>query len=232
MKIVQPSVTTEFITPNAALLIERAGRTCYRSEGKAKPGSAAPFVKRLIDSKHESVLEHAYASFRVVSNVAIQREARTHRISTQSCESTRYCNYSNDAFGNEIKVIQPYCKTEKGLNRWHQSVLEAEQAYFDMLSYGEPPEVARDVLQFCLACEYVWTANFRSWLHIIELRTAPSAHPQMRQIATMIQDILKAECPEVFAPEAAVINITSKPDDSISTLEKPFTGILSGREHE
>lgn len=66
MKIVPQSVTLEFITPNSAQLIERCGRTCYKSEDKITEASAEKFVKMLLERGHESVIEHAHASFRVV----------------------------------------------------------------------------------------------------------------------------------------------------------------------
>jgi thymidylate synthase ThyX len=66
MKIVSQSVTLEFITPNAAQLIERAGRTCYKSEGQITENTAEKFVKMIIARGHDSVLEHAYAIFRIV----------------------------------------------------------------------------------------------------------------------------------------------------------------------
>lgn len=39
-------------------MIELAGRTCYRSEDKITPDSAAAFVDRMIKSGHGAMLEH------------------------------------------------------------------------------------------------------------------------------------------------------------------------------
>lgn len=39
-------------------MIEIAGRTCYRSENKITPDSAAAFVDRMIKSQHYAMLEH------------------------------------------------------------------------------------------------------------------------------------------------------------------------------
>jgi thymidylate synthase (FAD) len=44
-------------------IIEKAGRTCYRSEHKIHDDSALKFVKNIIKSKHYSVLEHGILCF-------------------------------------------------------------------------------------------------------------------------------------------------------------------------
>lgn len=58
LNLVEPSV--ELISELPMLQrIERAGRICYRSEGRIKEGSAEKFTKMIIDRKHLSVLGHA-----------------------------------------------------------------------------------------------------------------------------------------------------------------------------
>jgi thymidylate synthase (FAD) len=79
-----------------------------------------------------------------------------------------------------------------------EGVLHAESAYTRMLKEGMSPQIARSVLPTCLKTELRMTCNFREWLHFIKLRTAKSAHPQIRQIALWIESILQYNCPEVF----------------------------------
>lgn len=90
MKIVNHEVSLEWITPAAKFVIERAGRTCYKSEDKAgiNPGA---FIQRIIASGHHSVLEHASASFRIITDRGVTHEIVRHRIASYSQESTRYC---------------------------------------------------------------------------------------------------------------------------------------------
>jgi len=66
MQIIEPSVELLAITPNAEELIERAGRTCYKSEDRATPDSAARFIRMLLSRGHLSVLEHATATLKFV----------------------------------------------------------------------------------------------------------------------------------------------------------------------
>ena len=199
MRIVNQSVTLEAITPDAAQLIERAGRTCYKSEDKITEDSAAKFVKMVLERGHESVIEHAYASFRVVCDRGVSHEFVRHRIFSYSQESTRYCNYSKNKFGGEVTFIKvPLTKPEASEEVWREANEASERYYFRLLELGEPPEIARSVLMTDLKTELVGTANFREWRHFLRLRTSPKAHPQMREVAQAIGVILLRECPPVF----------------------------------
>ena len=53
------------ITPDAEKLIEQAGRTCYQSHDHTGIGSERNFIEKIIKNGHHSVLEHAYATFRI-----------------------------------------------------------------------------------------------------------------------------------------------------------------------
>lgn len=90
MKIIEPSATLLWITPDAEKLIERAGRVCYKSECKITDDTAGPFIRRIIESHHESVIEHAVASFMFVCDRGVSHELVRHRIASFSQESTRY----------------------------------------------------------------------------------------------------------------------------------------------
>jgi thymidylate synthase (FAD) len=74
----------------------------------------------------------------------------------------------------------------------------AEIGYKNLRDNGCPPEQARAVLPNSLATTIVITANLREWRHILTLRTNKKAHPQMRQVANLILDILKAKLPIIF----------------------------------
>ena len=183
--------------------LEQAGRTCYRSEGRMTEESAFAFVKMIIDSGHETVLEHEKVSVRVVCDRGISHEIVRHRIASYSQESTRYCNYSKDKFGNEISVIEPcfwmgnsdsVCKYEV----WKQAMEYAELAYFKLIQAGASPQEARTVLPNSLRTEIVMTMNLREWRHFFKLRTATAAHPQMREIACPLLDEFKRLIPVVF----------------------------------
>lgn len=198
MKIVEQAVVLEWITPDAERVIEMAGRTCYKSEAAVTPESSAAFVRKLIASGHESVIEHAVASLRFVCDRGVTHELVRHRLVSYSQESTRFCNYSRDCFGGEISVIKPPYLGEADEKDWHIAVTSAEMSYLRMIERGVKPQIARSVLPTCLKTEIVSTGNLREWRHILKLRTAPAAHPQMREIMVSAAVILKAHCPNVF----------------------------------
>ena len=198
MKIIQPSVSLQWITPNALQIIESAGRVCYKSENNITKSSAAGFIKSILSRGHESVIEHASASFRIITDRGITHEIVRHRIASFSQESTRYCNYSQDKFENEISVIEPPELSEATKASWEYACKTAEIEYFKMIEAGVRPQIARSILPTCLKAELIMTCNFREWRHFLKLRLAKGAHPQVIQIAQMIQDSLSKEYPVIF----------------------------------
>lgn len=202
MKIISPSV--EILTPldGAAVLrhIEQCGRVCYKSEGKTTESSAPAFVANIIKRGHEAVLEHFDITVKFICDRGVSHEIVRHRLASYCQESTRYCNYSKDGFGGEITVIQPcYLATcGAGYQMWKEACEAAETAYFNMLNSGCSPQEARAVLPNSLKTEVVMTANLREWRHFFKLRTAPAAHPQMREVANMLLKQMREMVPVVF----------------------------------
>ena len=199
MKIVEQSATLETVTPNAEKLIERAGRTCYKSEDKITDESAATFIAMILKRGHESVLEHASASFRIVCDRGVSHEIVRHRIASYSQESSRFCDYSKDKHGSGIAVIEPPGLDNAMFTSWKSACRKSESVYLELLKNGSTPQIARSVLPTCLKTEIVMTANFREWRHFIQLRTSPAAHPQIREIAEMIRVELNRLAPTCFA---------------------------------
>lgn len=198
MKIVEPSVELLAISAGPAQLIELAGRTCYRSEDKITDDSAAAFVAMIAKRGHESVIEHASATFRIVTDRGITHEIVRHRLASYSQESTRYCNYGKDKHGNEISVVLPSGLTHDQQQAWRQACEGAEHSYFALLGLGAKPQQARSVLPTCLKTEIVMTANFREWCHFLTLRMAAAAHPDIRPIALAVWYALVEHCEPVF----------------------------------
>lgn len=183
----------------AAMLkhIELCGRVCYKSEDKITEDSAERFVRQIIKSGHESVLEHASITVRFVCDRGVSHEIVRHRIASYSQESTRYCNYDKDKFGGEISVVEPVDVGESMLD-WKASCHGAEAAYKRMIRDHVSPQIARAVLPTCLKTELIMTANLREWRHFIRLRTAEGAHPQIRALAAELRDKLRSIVPVVF----------------------------------
>jgi thymidylate synthase (FAD) len=191
-------VNLVWATPDAEKMIERIGRVCYKSEDRITESSAGGFVRMLIQRGHEAMIEHASASFHIVCDRGVSHEIVRHRIASYAQESTRYCNYSKDKFGSEITVIEPPGLDDHGREAWKLSMSIVEKSYSVLIELGQKPEIARSVLPMCLKTEIVMTANLREWRHFLKLRTAPTAHPQMREVAGMIRERLVQIAPNVF----------------------------------
>ena len=104
MKIIKANAEILTHTLNLEHVIELAGRTCYKSEDKITPESADAFIEKIKNFKHESVLEHGSITVRFTVDRGVSHELVRHRLASFSQESTRYCNYGKDKFGNEITV--------------------------------------------------------------------------------------------------------------------------------
>ncbi|HZK42995.1 MAG TPA: FAD-dependent thymidylate synthase [Syntrophomonadaceae bacterium] len=164
--------------------LERYARICYKSEDKMTEEPNDKFLKSIISRGHESVIEHEKITVMFILDRGITHELVRHRIGSYSQESTRYCNYSQDKFGHEITVIEPYyLKGHVAYDDWYQACKVAEKTYFTMLEKGCSPQEARAILPTCLKTEIAVTFNMREWRHFFELRCSPAAHPQMREVA-------------------------------------------------
>jgi len=202
LKIVNASARIIAFTPNLEQTIELAGRVCYKSEDRITDDSAAAFIKRLRDSKHESVLEHGSISVKVICDRGVSHELVRHRIASFSQESTRYCNYSKDQFGKEITVIDPRpafpSMDEKQFTLWCDAMQNADEYYAEAIQFGMPPQMARSVLPNSLKTEIVITANPREWLHIFKMRCDKAAHPQAREVMVPLQQEFAQRWPAIF----------------------------------
>lgn len=202
MKVVFKKVNVQLIniTIGAEPHIENCGRIAYRSDldGKKDTGN---FIKMLIKNGHESVLEHASASFVVDCDRAIANEIVRHRIASYTQESTRYCNYTKKKFSNTIAFIEPCFEDALAISEYKQSCKNSAQSYEEMIKKGIKPEIARQTLSMGLMTKIVMTANMRTWRNFIKLRLGISGnpHPQIRQVTGLILSKLYENCPNIFA---------------------------------
>lgn len=258
--------------------IERAGRICYKSEGKITEDSAKSFVDRMIKSGHGAMLEHGTVYLKVfnvienselidkyksnkysvvkegtevynchgdilygsckcittnyrvlvengwlddlkyickptefhekritvhfVCDRGVSHEFVRHRVMSFAQESTRYCNYSKDKFGNELTFIQPCWLDDERLKLYGPyhtvirdkslesifiaSLNNAEKDYIDLIDLGWKPQEARAVLPNSLKTELVVTGFVSDWNHFFDLRargTTGAPHPQAKELA-------------------------------------------------
>ena len=202
MKEIRPSFEIMDDIDGAKILqkLERCGRVCYKSEDKITEGSAEKFIGMILKSGHESVLEHEKLTVKFICDRGVTHEIVRHRIASYSQESTRYCNYSKDKFGNELTFIRPcfWADDSEEYAVWKQAMEEIVKTYVKLISLGAKPEEARSILPNSLKTEIVCTMNLREWRHFFRLRTAERAHPQIREISVALLDELKKRIPVIF----------------------------------
>lgn len=148
-----------------------------------------------------------------VCDRGVSHEYVRHRVFSFAQESTRYCNYSKDKFGNELTYICPcwldydrvqelteianrdnkevyrmghdesLSMEERGLCSFVYDMSNHEHGYLFQISVGWKPQEARAVLPNALKTELVMTGFVSDWEHFFKLRDAGSAHPQARELA-------------------------------------------------
>lgn len=223
MKIIEQSYEILSLPENLLQMLEKAGRTCYKSEDKITKDSSEKFVEMLINRGHHAMIEFGDIIVKFVTNRGVTHEIVRHRLSSFAQESTRYVKYDG-----EMEFIRPVWFTKKILGNWpykdvHEiiSAMEkhdrafqtkefyptdiwlrgmshAEWNYKKMIESGQRPEQAREVLPNSLKTEIVWKANIREWRHIFSLRCSKAAHPQMSALMIPLRDELQTLLPVVF----------------------------------
>ena len=200
MRIVKPYVIVEkFDGVQVMKRIERACRTCYRSEGKITEDSYKNLIKNCINRGHESVLEHEKVTVRIYNDIGSYKDLTRHRFASFSVESTRYCSYDKDKYGNEISFMDPvYIEDEKVYEVWKKTMQDIENSYLEMKKLGATTDMCRNILPHSTAAEYTMTANIREWKHIFELRANNHVHPAIRQVMIPLLKYFKEQMPDIF----------------------------------
>ena len=132
----------------------------------------------------EERMIHEDISVLFTSDLLIQRELVRHREASFAGESTRYCNYSLDKFGNEITFIEPCWEIQE--DEFITCLENTEKAYNSLISSGWTPQQARAILPNSLMTELVMTGFVEVWDHFFDLRargTTGAPHPQAKELA-------------------------------------------------
>jgi thymidylate synthase (FAD) len=150
-----------------------------------------------------------------VCDRGVSHEFVRHRVMSFAQESTRYCNYSKDKFGNELTFIKPcwldipighyaywdgdWCDIDKmkiqlpegehkDIDAFLWTLNNAETHYTLLINSGWKPQEARAVLPNSLKTELVVTGFTSDWEHFFELRCDSAAHPQARELAIPLRE--------------------------------------------
>lgn len=142
-----------------------------------------------------------------VCDRGVSHEFVRHRVMSFAQESTRYCNYSKDKFGNELTFIQPCWLDDERLKLYgpyHTIIRDkspesifianlnnAERDYLDLISLGWKSQEARAILPNSLKTELVVTGFTSDWNHFFDLRargTTGAPHPQAKELAEPLME--------------------------------------------
>lgn len=145
-------------------------------------------VEDLFTLKDEERDVHQKVSIKLITDRGVTHQLVRHRLASFSQESTRYCNYAKDKFNNEIVVIRPEGITEEQYDIWAKAMEECEKAYFNMISNGALPQLARGVLPTSLKTEIVITASIQEWKVIFDLRCSSHAQPDTRVLMEKVKE--------------------------------------------
>ena len=148
------------------------------------------------------------------TQIATTREFNRHRANSMAEQSTRYCNYSKDKFGNEISINIPEWvralsveepaqidflelakKVTEGqaddYENWLFANLAAERSYMNLIALGRKPQEARAILPLDTNTELIHTAFVSDWKHFFDLRaqgTTGAPHPDAKVLALPLYD--------------------------------------------
>lgn len=139
-----------------------------------------PNVKEYFTEEDNEYYPKRYTVHMILDR-GVMDEFRTHVGLSHLAESTRYCNYSKDKFGNELTFIQP-CWDIRGTN-YIDFLQHAEWGYFRMLKNGWTPQQARSILPLGIKSELISCGFEDAWENFFKRRDAPDAHPMAQEIA-------------------------------------------------
>src|SRR5262245_11091405 len=195
----------------AEVLTETAGRTCYMSFAKPRPGGNATYLNHIIEVGHGSVLEHAVWNFLITGvSRTLTHELIRHRAGMGYSQlSQRYVDES------VAEYVEPDCIAENPElhTLWLEAIAHSHQAYVKLTEklldvfQGEPDrtlrrklarQAARSVLPNATETKIFVTANARALRHFIEMRASRHAETEIRKLAVQVLRQMQKEAPNLF----------------------------------
>ncbi|MCS6863714.1 MAG: FAD-dependent thymidylate synthase [Gemmataceae bacterium] len=208
-------------TVAAEVLCETAGRVCYMSFARPRPGGNAAYLEHIKDVGHGSVLEHAVYNLLITGvSRSLTHEFVRHRAGMSYSQlSQRYVDESVAEYV-EPDIIAADAELHQA---WLEAIQHAHAAYVrlaEMLStkLNDPTfatrwlsesadrttrrkaarQAARSVLPNACETKIFVTANARALRHFLELRGSAQAEPEIRKLACAVLDILQKDSPNLF----------------------------------
>lgn len=156
--------------------------------------------------------EYFFKSFIVDTSIGCTREMNRHHNDFYICEqSTRFCDFSKDKFGNEVAFNKPYwydTKSDVYKHWWEDAMKNAEMLYMTAIKnipddlkncsdnefgMGFLTDEARGILPLDTHTRAIYTATIEEWQHIIDLRlkgTTGKPHGDIKIITEKINNLI------------------------------------------
>lgn len=173
-------------------LLEHAGRVCYRSASRGDP---AKFLQARVREGHESLIEHASATFEVSGiSRACSHQLVRHRLASYSQESQRYVPMDDPEW-----ALPPAIQENPAARAiWERFAVEVKETYRALRELGVRKEDARFALPNAAATRIIVTMNFRELLHFFRIRISPPAQWEIRAVAARMLELVYPQAPAVF----------------------------------
>ena len=178
----------------------------YTQDCEARDTIPNAAVKRIHYEDLKDVFDretHIRQTVKFIIDRGVSHEFVRHRLFSFAQESTRYCNYQRDKFGNEITFIEPcyLMPDSEAYLEWKKACYVAEKQYFRLIAEGLMAQEARAVLPTSTKTELVVTGTLREWKHFFNLRalgTTGAPHPQAKEVALPLLEWFRGLHPDVF----------------------------------
>ncbi len=186
-------------------LLEHAGRVCYRSESRGDP---AKFLRARLREGHESLIEHASATFEISGiSRACSHQLVRHRLASYSQESQRYVDASEPA----LVVPAAIAEDPRARAAWEGSIENVKTTYQELRELGVLKEDARFVLPNAAETRIIVTMNFRELRYFFQLRITTEAQWEIRRMAARMLTLVAPHAPAVFGEMLEALH-TQHPD--------------------
>jgi len=189
-------------------MVEVAGRVCYMSFAKPRPGGNKAYIDHILEVGHGSVLEHAVFSLLITGvSRSLTHELVRHRHFSPSQLSQRFVDDVAFVAPPGIKLDSPlgaiwasFCGKSLGTYETMVEQLEKDFAGIDdkTLRRKRARETARSVLPNCTETKIVLTGNARAWRNFVELRGSIHADAEIQRLAVAVLDKLRDAAPNLF----------------------------------
>jgi thymidylate synthase (FAD) len=190
-------------TPNPVELCAQSAGICYDKEKKENPGE---FIKRIIKTGHESVIEHAVFTFRVEGvSRALTHQLVRHRLASYSQRSQRYVKESTPSYIMpdfsylDRPVAEELLRRSIIVRTVFTEAMNAAWNYYNvLLAQGVKPEDARFVLPNACETKFVMTVNARELRHILQLRMDKKAQWEIREMCRWMFNLVMGVARPLF----------------------------------